>query len=58
MGSQFFLQGIFRIQGKEPPSPALAGGFFTTGPPGKPHSIGQMLVLWPHFNQGSPGNVV
>ena len=28
--------GIFPEPGIEPVSPALAGGFFTTGPPGKP----------------------
>ena len=33
----FLLQGIFLTQGlNEPTSPALAGGFFTTEPPGKP----------------------
>ena len=58
MGSHFLPQGIFWIPGKEPPSPALAREFFTTGPPGKPHPIGKMLLLWPHLNQGSPGNVV
>ena len=28
--------GIFPDQGSNPVSPALAGGFFTTQPPGKP----------------------
>ena len=28
--------GTFRDQGSNPVSPALAGGFFTTQPPGKP----------------------
>ena len=33
----FLLQGIFPTQGlNEPTSPALAGGFFATEPPGKP----------------------
>ena len=38
MGSHFLLQGkgIFLIQGVETVSPALAGRFFTTEPPGKP----------------------
>ena len=58
MGSHFLLQRIFWIQGKEPPSPALAGEFFTTGPPGKSHCIDKMLVPWPHLIQGSPGNAV
>ena len=31
-----FLQGFFPAQGSNPVSPALAGGFFTTVPPGKP----------------------
>ena len=35
-GAQF--QGMWDLPGSgmEPPSPALAGGFFTTEPPGKP----------------------
>ena len=37
VGCRFLLQGIFPTQGSNPlPSPALAGGFCTTGPPGKP----------------------
>ena len=40
-GSHFLLQGIFPTQGSNPGlfslvSPALAGRFFTTVPPGKP----------------------
>ena len=35
-GCHFLLQGIFLIK---PMSPALAGGFFTTEPPGKSQSI-------------------
>ena len=35
MTCHFLLQGIF--SGIEPMSPALAGGFFTTEPPGKPY---------------------
>ena len=31
--------------GTEPVSPALAGGFFTTEPPGKPKIIGMVLIL-------------
>ena len=31
----FLLQGIFPELGIKPVSPALAGGFFTTVPPGK-----------------------
>ena len=29
--------------GLEPVSPALAGGFLTTAPPGKPHAL---LSIW------------
>ena len=36
LGSHFFLQGNLPDPGTEPTSPALAGGFFTTEPPGKP----------------------
>ena len=38
MGYHFFLQGICPTQGSNPhlKSPVLAGGFFTTEPPGKP----------------------
>ena len=38
MGCHFLLQGIFLTQGSNPSlltSPALAGGFCTTEPPGK-----------------------
>ena len=34
----FLLQGILLTQGLNPRLPALAGGFFTTEPPGKPES--------------------
>ena len=39
VGCHFLLQGIFTNQGSNPrllQSPALAGRFFTTGPPGRP----------------------
>ena len=39
MGSHFLLQGIFPHPGTVPVSPALAGGFFTTKPPGKPQTL-------------------
>ena len=35
-GYHFLLQGTFPTQGSKPASPSLAGGFFTTEPPGKP----------------------
>ena len=39
-GSHSLLQGIFLTQGSNPrpASPTLGGGFFTTKPPGKPHT--------------------
>ena len=39
MGCHFLLQGIFPHPGIVPMSPALAGGFFTTKPPGKPQTL-------------------
>ena len=36
VGCHFLLQETFPKPGVEPESPALAGGFFTTAPPGKP----------------------
>ena len=39
MGHHFFLQGNLPSPGMEPESPALAGGFFTTEPPGKSRYI-------------------
>jgi len=41
VGCHFLLQGDLsdpRIEPMSPASPALAGGFFTTEPPGKPFS--------------------
>ena len=47
VGCHFFLQGIFPTQGSKPASPALAGGFFTTEPPGKPKIfIFMYLFIW------------
>ena len=46
-GCHFFLQGNLPDPGIEPVSPvslALAGGFFTTEPPGKPLSIGAVTM--------------
>ena len=36
IGLPFLPPGDLPIPGTEPKSPALAGGFFTTEPPGKP----------------------
>ena len=43
-GFLFFSPGDFPEPGTEPVSPALAGGFFTTEPPGKPKIIGMVLM--------------
>ena len=50
-GCHFLLQGIFPNTGIEPVSPALAGGFFTAEPPGKPSSSLEVLapVSLPEF---------
>ena len=40
-GCHFLLQGNLANSGIEPMSSALAGGFFTTEPPGKPSMIAQ-----------------
>ena len=48
VGCHFHLQGNLPDSGIEPGSPALAGGFFTTEPPGKP------LVQVPHSIMLSP----
>ena len=41
VGCHFLLQGIFPTQGSNP-SPALAGGFFTAEPPGKPLDLNKL----------------
>ena len=50
MGCHFLLQGIFLTQGsiepKSPGSQELAGGFFTSEPPGQPMVIIVNLNLW------------
>ena len=47
-GSRCFVAcGIFDAPGIQPVSPALAGGFFTTEPPGKPYSWKHdILDMW------------
>ena len=47
MGSHFLLQGDLPDSGIEPESPALAGGFFTTEPPGKPNCL---LIRWENLS--------
>ena len=37
VGCHFLLHGIFPIHGWKAVSPAWAGGFFTSEPPGKPN---------------------
>ena len=45
VGCHLLLQGTFLTQ-EDPESPALAGRFFTTEPPGKPHLwVRQTLIL-------------
>ena len=51
-GLPFSSQGIFPTQRLKPESPALAGGFFTTEPPGK-----TSLSLYPSLNQWEPWNL-
>ena len=43
VGCYFLLQGIFLTQGNLLGFPALAGGFFITGPPGKPKCMMDMI---------------
>ena len=49
MGCHFLLQGISPTQGWNPhaslASPALAGGFFTSEPPGKPLSLLFVFII-------------
>ena len=45
MGCHFLLHGLFPTPGTEPTSLALAGGFFTTEPPGKPLHKGSFSFL-------------
>ena len=50
VGCHFLLQGIFPTQGSKQSlvSPALAGGFLTTAPPGKPIRVSILLqILFP-----------
>ena len=44
-GLQFSSPGSLPRSGIEPMSPALAGGFFTTDPPGKPYAIIYLIFL-------------
>ena len=47
-GLLFPSPGNFSDSGVEPASPALAGGFFTAEPPGKPNCIvTDMLFIYP-----------
>ena len=48
VGCHFLLQRIFLAQGSSPVSPALAGRFFTTAPPGDPHYDHHMVSI-PQF---------
>ena len=46
-GLSFPSPGDLPDPGMEPESSALAGGFFTTEPPGKPYIILSYTYLWP-----------
>ena len=50
MGCHFLLQGIFPTQGSNQPpvSLAIAGGYFTTEPTGKP--INKYVLTWYMFS--------
>ena len=50
-----FLCGMWDLPrpGLEPMSPALAGGFSTTAPPGKPTK--QVLLISPFYKRGNQG---
>ena len=53
-GCHFLFQGIFSTPGIKPASPALAGGFFTTEPSGKPLSRLYVIIkihFYPHMNK-------
>jgi len=57
VGCHFLLQGIFLTQGLNPHPPALAGGFFTTEPPGKPRCcvlscLRLSVTPWTEAHQG------
>ena len=57
-GSSFPSPGALPDPGIQPASPALAGGFFTTGAPGKPHIVLTVFqVLYSkHINSFKPNN--
>ena len=50
-GLPFPPPGDLSDPGIEPTSPALAGGFFTTEPPGKPRNPGSEQNAKPYFPQ-------
>ena len=50
VGCHFLLLGIFLTQGSNLLSPILAGGFFTTDSPGKPHNVTRQC---PMFTRGN-----
>ena len=47
-GCQVLVQGIF-LTSNRTPSPALAGRFFTSEPPGKPHAVYHMITQLLHY---------
>ena len=52
-GLPFPSPGDFPDPGIEPSSPALAGGFFTIEPPGKPRCSLQSNLFWHNLTSGS-----
>ena len=53
MGCHFLLQGIFATQGSNPCLLQLAGGFFTSEPPGKSLGGGVVRVKWMYVHATS-----
>ena len=54
-GLKFPSRGDLLNPGIEPTSPALAGGFFTTEPPGKPIDIDSHSNYFPSIYDSYPG---
>ena len=46
MGCHFLFQGLFPTQGSNLHLLHLAGGFFTTEPPGKPFASARQPQIW------------
>ena len=58
VGCHFLLQGNLSNPGIEPEFPALAGGFLTTQPPGKPYHLKSFcLQVSEHWKELSTSSV-